>query len=84
MATITLKPEVYDKATFFARKDKLNVEDWVNNIIQKIAMKSTTEGLTKDSTEQEMFSWSELEGFFSSDKSDKELRNEYLEEKYGV
>ena len=30
MATITLRPDVYDKAAIFARKDKLNIEDWVN------------------------------------------------------
>ena len=29
MATITLRPDVYDKAAIFARKDKLNIEDWV-------------------------------------------------------
>jgi hypothetical protein len=31
-----------------------------------------------------MFSWEELTGIFASDKSDKELRDEYLEEKYGI
>ena len=35
MATITLRPDVYDKAAIFARKDKLNIEDWVNKILQK-------------------------------------------------
>ena len=31
-----------------------------------------------------MFSWEELTGIFASDKSDQELRDEYLEEKYGI
>ena len=38
MATITLRPDVYDKAAIFARKDKLNIEDWVNKILQKIVV----------------------------------------------
>lgn len=33
MATITLRPDVYDKAAILARKDKLNIEDWVNKIL---------------------------------------------------
>ena len=31
-----------------------------------------------------MYSWDELCGVFASDKSDKDLRDEYLEEKYRV
>ncbi len=38
MATITLRPDVYDKAAILARKDKLNIEDWVNKILQKIVV----------------------------------------------
>ena len=34
--------------------------------------------------ESKMFSWEEMGGMFASDKSDKELRDEYLEEKYGI
>ena len=36
MATITLRPDVYDKAAIFARKDKLNIEDWVNQYCVKL------------------------------------------------
>lgn len=36
------------------------------------------------SNSSKMFSWDELAGIFASDKSDKELRDEYLEEKYGI
>ena len=39
---------------------------------------------TKKGNSSKMFSWEELTGIFASDKSDKELRDEYLEEKYGI
>lgn len=38
----------------------------------------------KKGNSSKMFSWDELAGIFASDKSDKELRDEYLEEKYGI
>ena len=71
MATITLRPDVYDKAAILARKDKLNIEDWVNKILQKIVVDISEKEDMKAPAE-------------SSDKSDKELRDEYLEEKYGI
>jgi len=84
MATITLRPDVYDKAAILARKDKLNIEDWVNKILQKIVDDISEKGDIKAPAESKMFSWEELGGMFASDKSDKELRDEYLEEKYGI
>lgn len=84
MATITLRPEVYDKASIFARKDKLNVDEWVNNVLQKIVMEAPKEKAEEKYAELKMFSWKELGGIFSSDKSDRELRDEYLKEKYGI
>ena len=39
---------------------------------------------TQKANSSKMFSWDELAGIFASDKSDKKLRNEYLEEKYGI
>lgn len=39
---------------------------------------------TQKLNSSKMFSWEELTGIFASDKSDKELRDEYLEEKYGI
>lgn len=76
---------MYDKAALFARKNKLNVDDWVNNVLQKIVMKpSKAEEAVKEPAGREMFSWNELEGIFASDKSDSELRDEYLEDKYGI
>ena len=38
----------------------------------------------KKGNSSKMFSWDELAGIFASAKSDKELRDEYLEEKYGI
>ena len=84
VATITLRPDVYDKAAIFARKDKLNIEDWVNKILQKIVDDISEKEDIKAPAESKMFSWEELGGMFASDKSDKELRDEYLEEKYGI
>ena len=81
MATITLRPEVYDKAAIFARKDKLNIEDWV---LLKIIVEAPKAEETQKLNSSKMFSWDELAGIFASDKSDKELRDEYLEEKYGI
>lgn len=84
MATITLRPEVYDKAAIFARKDKLNIEDWVNKVLLKIIVEAPKAEENQKSNSSKMFSWDELAGIFASDKSDKELRDEYLEEKYGI
>lgn len=84
MATITLRPEVYDKAAIFARKDKLNIEDWVNKVLLKIIVEAPKAEETQNLNSSKMFSWDELAGIFASDKSDKELRDEYLEEKYGI
>ena len=84
MATITLRPEVYDKAAIFARKDKLNIEDWVNKVLLKIIVEAPKAEETQKLNSSKMSSWDELAGIFASDKSDKELRDEYLEEKYGI
>ena len=84
MATITLRPEVYDKAAIFARKDKLNIEDWVNKVLLKIIVEAPKSEETQKGNSSKMFSWEELTGIFASDKSDKELHDEYLEEKYGI
>ena len=84
MATITLRPEVYDKAAIFARKDKLNIEDWVNKDLLKIIVEAPKAEENQKLNSSKMFSWDELAGIFASDKSDKELRDEYLEEKYGI
>lgn len=83
MATITLRPEVYDKAAIFARKDKLDLEDWVNKVLLKIIVETPKPEEIKKLNSSKMFSWDELGGIFASDKSDDELRDEYLEEKYG-
>ena len=84
MATITLRPEVYDKAAIFARKDKLNIEDWVNKVLLKIIVEAPKAEENQKLNSSKMFSCDELAGIFASDKSDKELRDEYLEEKYGI
>lgn len=85
MATIVLRPEVYDKAAAYARKERLNVDDWVNKILLKMVVKSPApEERKPHSGGQNMFRWDELSGIFASDKSDKELRDEYLEEKYHI
>lgn len=84
MATITLRPEVYNKAAIFARKDKLNIEDWVNKVLLKIIVEAPKAEENQKLNSSKMFSWDELAGIFASDKSDKELRDEYLEEKYGI
>ena len=31
-----------------------------------------------------MYSWDEMAGMFASDKSDQELLDEYLDDKYGI
>ena len=84
MATITLRPDVYNKVAIFARKDKLNIEDWVNKMQQKIVVDISEKEDMKAPAESKMFSWDELGGMFASDKTDKELLDEYLEEKYGI
>ena len=84
MATITLRPEVYDKAAIFARKDKLDLEDWVNKVLLKIIVETPKPEEIKKLNSSKMFSWDELGGIFASDNSDDELRDEYLEEKYGI
>ena len=84
MATITLRPDVYERAGNRPTIDKLNIEDWVNKILQKIVVDISEKEDMKAPAESKMFSWEEMGGMFASDKSDKELRDEYLEEKYGI
>lgn len=56
MATITLRPEVYDKAAIFARKDKLNIEDWVNKVLLKIIVEAPKAEETQKLNSSKMFS----------------------------
>ena len=83
MANISLRPEVYNRAALFAKQDRVNVDEWVNRVLLKIVVENPKKE-EKELAEQKMFSWDELGGIFASDKSDKELLDEYLEEKYGV
>lgn len=83
MATITLRPEIYNKAVLFAKKDRVDVDEWVNKVLLKMVLESSAEDELK-TAEQKMFSWDELGGIFASDKNDKELLDEYLEDKYGL
>jgi len=84
--TITLSPEAYKNAERTAKKHHLSVDDWVNQVILNVFVKvpSLKKAKEEKKTEQNMYSWDELCGVFASDKSDKELRDEYLEEKYNV
>lgn len=86
MNTITLTPEAYQFALISANKVKTSVEDWVNKVLLNIIASNPT--ATKENREQtakpEMYSWREMEGMFATDKSDKELLDEYLSEKYGL
>lgn len=85
MNTVTLSPEVYHKAATFAQQDQLNVDDWVNKVLLNIVVDyPKKEEPTTESAAMEMFGWGDLAGMFSSDKSDRELLDEYLSEKYGV
>lgn len=86
MNTVTLSPEAYKNAERTAKKYHLSVDDWVNQMVLNIFVKFPQLDEMKDEKKKEpsMYSWDELCGVFSSDKSDKELRDEYLEEKYGV
>lgn len=93
MNTVTLSPEVYKNAERTAKKYHLSVDDWVNQVVLNVFVKVPNLEETKEEkketkeekrTGQSMYSWDELCGVFASDKSDKELRDEYLEEKYKV
>jgi len=86
MNTITLSSEAYRNAERTARKYHLSVDDWVNQVVLSIFVNipDLEEQKEGKKTEQNMYSWDELCGVFASDKSDKELRDEYLEEKYRV
>lgn len=85
MNTVTLSPEVYHKAATFAQQDQLNVDDWVNKMLLKIVVDyPKKETSAKEPAAKEMLGWGDLAGMFSSDKSDRELLDEYLGEKYGV
>ena len=82
---ITLTPEAYQAAFLSASKVKTTVEDWVNKILLGfVSDNSTVEKSTPQTTKHEMYSWDEMEGMFASEKSDKELLDDYLQEKYGL
>jgi len=86
MNTVTLSPEAYKNAERTAKRYHLSVDDWVNQVVLNVFVNIPNSKETKEEkgAEQGMYSWDELCGVFASDKSDKELLDEYLEEKYRV
>ena len=86
MNTVTLSPEAYKNAERTAKKYHLSVDDWVNQVVLNVFVKVPNIKEKKEDKKvgEDMYSWDELCGVFASDKSDKELRDEYLEEKYRV
>ncbi len=83
MANVSLRPEVYNRAALFAKRDRVNVDEWVNKVLLSIIVENPNKE-EKQLAGHKMFSWDELGGIFASDKSDKELLDDYLDEKYGV
>lgn len=86
MNTVTLSPEAYKTAERTAKKYNLSVDDWVSRIVLNIFVKVPNLEKVTDAKKGEgsMYGWDELCGMFASDKSDKQLLDEYLDEKYGV
>lgn len=98
MNTVTLTPEAYRIALLSANKVKTSVEDWVNRVLLNFVATQTTAATTATTTKPskmaaeghaqtykaDMYTWEEMEGMFATDKSDSELLDEYLAEKYGL
>lgn len=87
MNTITLTPEAYHYAFLSAQKVKTSVEDWVNKVLLSFVTSAVPTTPTKEDEKKakvSMYSWDEMAGMFASDKSDQELLDEYLDDKYGI
>ena len=86
MNVVTLKPDVYRNVARAAEKSNLTVDDWVNRMVVEVMSRISTDTLDSEEVhcKQAMYSWDDLGGMFASEKSDDELRDEYLQDKYGV
>ena len=80
----TLISKIFKDLSCLQRIAAQHIIELVNKILQKIVVDISEKEDMKAPAESKMFSWEELGGMFASDKSDKELRDEYLEEKYGI
>lgn len=82
MNTVTLRQEAYAGAQRYARQHNISVDDFVNNLVLSIVMPSTEHAVA--AKERDYYTLDELRGMFQTGKTDRELRDEYLAEKYGV
>lgn len=84
MNTVTLQADAYRGAQLYAKRQNKSVDEVVNNLVNAYFV-DNTKPAPKKTAGQNMYSWNELLGMFKpTGKSDKELIDEYLEEKYGV
>lgn len=82
MNTVTLRQDAYAGALRIAKKQNISVDDYVNNLVLSFLAAQPNEA--KDEAERDYYTLDELCGMFRSGKTDRELMDEYLDEKYGV
>ena len=86
MNTVTLSSEAYQKAVLSAKQQQLSVDELVNRAVLNIIVPSPTQSCSSNINFEDTvpYDWDDLCGIFASDKSDKEVVDQYLQEKYGL
>lgn len=85
MNTVTLPYETYRGAELYAEKQNLSVDDFVNKVVLNVIFKQTDEkAQRKPHTPSSLLSLCNILKDAAKETTDEELRDEYLNEKYGV
>lgn len=85
MNTITLPYETYKGAELYAKKQKLSVDDFVNKVVLNVIFTQPEQKPErKPHTPASLLSLCNVLKDAAKGTTDKELRDEYIREKYGV
>lgn len=82
MNTVTLSPSTYAAAALYAKKMNVSVDQFVEQTII-----NATDSVSEPEQKRDYFTLSELKGIVSPDpsgKSDKQIIEECIAEKYGL
>lgn len=82
MNTVTLKADAYKGVQRYAQQMNKSVDEVVNNIILTYIVPQSMPQPAEE--KRDYYTLEELRGMFRSGKSDEELRNDYLADKYNL
>ena len=84
MHTISISNKVYLGAEHYAQQNNISLNSLVEDYLKRLILIGSMQEETKATPKEELYSIQELTGMFASTKSEEELREEYIAEKYGV